>query len=164
MGGVLNIYKPPGLSSAAVVGKVKHILGTRAVGHMGTLDPMGEGVLLMGVGKGTRLFDWFLGKSKTYEATFRFGIMTDTIDSTGTVTGNTDVVPTAGGIADVLPSLTGDVMQMPPAYSAKSVGGVRAYKLARAGRAVELKPAAVHIDTIELLGKTGENEYQFRIE
>ena len=164
MSGVLNVYKPPGISSAYVVGKVKRILNTRAVGHMGTLDPMGEGVLLMGVGKGTRLFDYYLSKSKTYEASFKFGIMTDTIDATGTETSRTENIPTEEEIEAVLPSLLGECDQIPPLYSAKSVGGVRAYKLARAGQTVELKPARVTINSIEKIEKIGENEYMFRID
>ncbi|MBQ7227891.1 MAG: tRNA pseudouridine(55) synthase TruB [Clostridia bacterium] len=164
MSGVLNVYKPPGISSAYVVGKVKRILNTRAVGHMGTLDPMGEGVLLMGVGKGTRLFDYYLSKSKTYEASFKFGIMTDTIDATGTDTSRTENIPTEEEIEAVLPSLLGECDQIPPLYSAKSVGGVRAYKLARAGQTVELKPARVTINSIEKIEKIGENEYMFRID
>ena len=164
MSGVLNVYKPPGISSAYVVGKVKRILNTRAVGHMGTLDPMGEGVLLMGVGKGTRLFDYYLSKSKTYEASFKFGIMTDTIDATGTETSRTENIPTEEEIEAVLPSLLGECDQIPPLYSAKSVGGVRAYKLARAGQTVELKPARVTINSIEKIEKIGEDEYMFRID
>lgn len=161
MNGIVNVYKPSGMSSSAVVGKVRKALGTRAVGHMGTLDPMGEGVLLMGVGKGTRLFDYFLGKSKTYEATFRFGVMTDTIDSTGVETDRTNVFPTEEEIVAALPGMTGEIDQLPPAYSAKSVGGVRAYKLARAGIAPELKTSRVCINSLELIRRVGENEYLF---
>ena len=83
--GILNIYKPSGITSSDVVGIVRKKLGIKAVGHMGTLDPIGEGVLLVGVGKGTRLFDYFLKKRKTYEATFLFGAETDTLDRTGAV-------------------------------------------------------------------------------
>ena len=164
MRGILNVNKPSGMSSSAAVGKVKHLLGTRTVGHMGTLDPIGEGVLLMGVGKGTRLFDYYLGKSKTYEAAFRFGCETDTLDITGKETARTDILPTMDELLSVLPALTGECRQMPPAYSAKSVGGVRAYKLARAGQTPELTPATVTINSLELIRETGENEYLFRID
>ncbi len=164
MNGIVNIYKPSGMSSSAVVGKVRKALGTRAVGHMGTLDPMGEGVLLMGVGKGTRLFDYFLGKSKTYEATFRFGVMTDTIDSTGVETARTDILPGEAEIVAALPGMTGEIDQLPPAYSAKSVGGVRAYKLARAGIVPELKTSRVFVNSLELVRRVGDNEYLFRMD
>lgn len=86
MNGIINAYKPSGISSAAAVGKIRHALGYRHVGHMGTLDPIGEGVLLVGIGKGARLFDYYLGKSKTYEATFKFGISSDTLDIAGNIT------------------------------------------------------------------------------
>lgn len=164
MNGILNIYKTSGLSSSAVVGKVKHILHTRAVGHMGTLDPIGEGVLLMGVGKGTRLFDHFLNKTKTYEATFKFGYLTDTLDNTGVTTETTDVLPTSQEIIDALPKLVGKLQQIPPAYSAKSVNGVRAYVLARAGKAPELKPAEITVNSFKLLKQVDTDEYLFEID
>lgn len=164
MNGIVNVYKPSGISSSAAVGKVKHVLGTRAVGHMGTLDPMGEGVLLMGVGKGTRLFDFYLKKTKTYEANFRFGLMTDTVDSTGTVTARTEILPSEEEIERALPSFIGEQDQIPPIYSAKSVGGVRAYKLARSGQMPELKPSRITVNELKTIGRVGENEYRFLID
>ena len=83
--GILNIYKVGGMTSSDVVVKVKKILKTRAVGHMGTLDPQGEGVLILGVGKATRLFNYYLGKDKVYEAEFTFGEERDTLDGEGSV-------------------------------------------------------------------------------
>lgn len=162
--GIVNINKVSGMSSSAAVSRVKHQLHTRAVGHMGTLDPIGEGVLLMGVGKGTRLFDYFLGKSKTYEAKFRFGLSADTLDITGTVDKTTDIIPSEKDIINALPSLIGTYEQLPPIYSAKSVGGVRAYKLARQGEIPELKKALITINSLELLKQTGEDEWLFRID
>lgn len=164
MNGILNVNKPSGMSSATAVGKVKHLLGTRTVGHMGTLDPIGEGVLLMGVGKGARLFDYYLGKSKTYEAAFKFGYDTDTLDITGRETARTEVIPNRVVIESALPFLVGECDQMPPAYSAKSIGGVRAYKLARAGQTPELATSRVTINSLELISEIGENEYLFRID
>lgn len=164
MNGILNVNKPSGMSSASAVGKVKHLLGTRTVGHMGTLDPIGEGVLLMGVGKGARLFDYYLGKSKTYEAAFKFGYDTDTLDITGRETARTEVIPNRVVIESALPFLVGECDQMPPAYSAKSIGGVRAYKLARAGQTPELATSRVTINSLELISEIGENEYLFRID
>lgn len=161
--GVVNIYKESGPSSSAIVGKVKRALGTRAVGHMGTLDPMGEGVLLVGVGKGTRLFEYYLSKTKTYEATFRFGCTSDTLDVTGNITAET-AAPTQEQIERVLPLLVGTQNQIPPSYSAKSVGGVRAYKLAREGKAPQLKPVEITVNSLELIKEVGENEYLFRID
>ena len=131
MTGIVNINKPSGISSSQAVGKVRRALGERRIGHMGTLDPMGEGVLLMGVGKCTRLFDLFLGKSKTYEASFKFGLTTDTLDITGRILDETSDIPTMSDIEARLSSFIGRQMQVPPQYSAKSIGGRRAYDLAR---------------------------------
>lgn len=164
LSGIVNIFKPAGISSSQAVGKVRRALGERRVGHMGTLDPMGSGVLLMGVGKCTRLFDHFLGKSKTYEASFRFGIATDTLDITGRMTDHTDKIPTMSDINDKLSSFIGRQMQMPPQYSAKSVGGVRAYDLARSGKIADLTESEIEIYDLALLRQTGENEYMFSID
>ena len=149
--GVVNLYKPKGVTSHYCVNAVRRALGTRAVGHMGTLDPQGEGVLLIGVGKCTRLFDYYLGKDKVYEAEFTFGYETDTLDGDGAVVRSGGTVPDAEQIAAALPALTGRVEQVPPLYSAKSVNGVRAYDLARRGQTFELEPKSVEIFSIELL-------------
>ncbi len=164
MNGIINAYKPSGISSAAAVGKIKHALGYGHIGHMGTLDPIGEGVLLVGVGKGARLFDHYLKKSKTYEASFAFGTCTDTLDITGKITGTTGNIPAQSDIALALKRFIGTQEQLPPAYSAKSVGGVRAYELARKGITAELKPSVITVGAFDLLRKTGENEYMFRID
>lgn len=161
--GILNINKPAGLTSTAVVGKVKRIFNTRAVGHMGTLDPQGTGVLLIGVGKATRLFDFYLKKDKVYDAEFEFGYTTDTLDKDGIVTEKSDILPTKEQIEVVMMEQVGKLDQIPPQYSAKSVGGVRAYSLARKGIEVELKPSQVEVYSIEILEKTAENKYMFRI-
>jgi len=150
------------MTSAAVVGKVKWILGTKAVGHMGTLDPQGEGVLLIGVGKGTRLFDYLLKKDKVYEADFCFGYETDTLDGDGKVIKSTEIVPSLQELNEKAASLLGKIWQMPPNYSAKSVGGVRAYKLAREGKEVDLKPAEVEIFDINIT-QINDTTYKFII-
>lgn len=162
--GIVNINKPSGISSSLAVSKVRRALGERKIGHMGTLDPMGEGVLLMGVGKCTRLFDYFLGKTKTYEAAFRFGFSTDTLDITGKTIAQTIDIPTMTDIVQRIPEFIGVQMQMPPQYSAKSVGGQRAYDLARKGVTVELKASQIEVKSFDLLKKTDENEYLFRID
>ena len=162
--GIVNINKPSGISSSLAVSKVRRALGERKIGHMGTLDPMGEGVLLMGVGKCTRLFDYFLGKTKTYEAAFRFGFSTDTLDITGKTIAQTIDIPTMTDIVQRIPEFFGVQMQMPPQYSAKSVGGQRAYDLARKGVTAELKASQIEVNSFDLLKKTDENEYLFRID
>lgn len=147
--------------SSAVVNKLKWLTGVPC-GHMGTLDPLASGVLPVGCGNATRLFDYFLSKTKTYIAEFTFGVDSDTLDSTGTLVYG-GRVPTEGEIVDVLPSLTGDILQVPPKYSAKNVNGKRGYELARAGVEFELAPKQVRIDELELLAKVEDKENAFRV-
>ncbi|MDE7394973.1 MAG: tRNA pseudouridine(55) synthase TruB [Clostridiales bacterium] len=163
MKGLLNLYKPRGCTSSDMVVACKKILETRAVGHMGTLDPEGEGVLLLGVGKATRLFDYYLQKDKEYEAEFAFGYQTDTLDATGTIVATSSVLPQEDQIIDACPKLIGKQMQMPPAYSAKSVNGVRAYKLARQGIEVQLSPKEVEIYALSLVRQTAPNTFLMHV-
>ncbi len=158
--GFFNVDKPSGITSSTVVNKCKWLTGTPC-GHMGTLDPLASGVLPVGVGNATRLFDYFLEKEKEYIAQFTFGVSSDTLDSTGTLTYG-GAIPTEEEIAAVLPSFFGDILQVPPKYSAKNVNGKRGYDLARAGIDFELPPKKVHIYGMELLGK-GEEENTFSI-
>ncbi len=161
MTGFLNIYKPSGKSSAAVVGRVKWLLRTPC-GHMGTLDPLAEGVLPVGVGNATRLFDHFLSKKKRYTARFRFGATTDTLDAEGEVTAG-GRIPSAEEVAGALPAFLGEIEQIPPRYSAVSVGGRRGYELARKGVEFEIAPKKVVIDEFRLAEQTAPDEYEFTI-
>lgn len=163
MNGIINVYKPKDCTSQHVVSAVRKFLHTKAVGHMGTLDPQGEGVLPVGVGKATRLFDLLLKKDKIYEAKFKFGYETDTLDKDGNIIEYAEVIPSKDEIIAVLPNFVGKSEQMPPKYSAKNVGGVRAYDLARRGVEFDLKPSVVEIFSLELVEQTDENEYLFRI-
>ncbi|MDR0426644.1 MAG: tRNA pseudouridine(55) synthase TruB [Clostridiales bacterium] len=163
MNGLLNINKPKGMTSADVVHRVRRITGEKRVGHMGTLDPQGTGVLLLGVGRGAKLFDAFLSKDKVYEADFTFGFTTDTLDGEGIVTDRTSVLPSRVQLEKALPGLTGRLNQVPPRYSAKSVGGVRAYKLAREDRAFELSAAAVAVYEFSLLEERTADTWRFLI-
>lgn len=160
--GFFNVDKPSGITSSTVVNKCKWLTGTPC-GHMGTLDPLASGVLPVGVGNATRLFDYFLEKEKEYIAEFTFGVTSDTLDSTGErILGG--AIPTETDIKTVLPTLIGQVSQMPPKYSAKNINGHRGYELARAGVEFELKPKLVNIYGIELLGKSeNENAFRFKI-
>ena len=161
--GFLNIDKPSGLTSSTLVNKCKWLSGVPC-GHMGTLDPLASGVLPVGLGNATRLFDYFLEKDKEYIAKFTFGVMSDTLDSTGELT-KIGRIPTAEEIQSVLPSLVGDVMQIPPKYSAKNINGQRGYNLARAGVDFTLPAKRVRIDEIVLLASPikEENTYSFKI-
>lgn len=160
--GFLNINKPSGMSSGAVVNKIKKIANIGRVGHMGTLDPMACGVLPIALGKATRMFDYFLDKKKSYSAIFEFGYETDTLDKEGVVVDKTNKIPTLLEIQSVLHKMIGKISQMPPKYSAKSVGGVRAYQLARKGLEVDLKPKTVEIFNISVSQKS-ETMYAFDI-
>ena len=160
--GFLNVDKPSGITSSTVVNKCKWLSGVPC-GHMGTLDPLASGVLPVGLGNATRLFDYFLQKEKEYIAEFTFGVSSDTLDTTAELTVG-GYIPTAQALQSVLPDFLGDIMQMPPKYSAKNVNGKRGYDLARAGVDFELQAQKVHIYGIDLLGGAErENTYRFKI-
>ncbi|MBQ9728994.1 MAG: tRNA pseudouridine(55) synthase TruB [Clostridia bacterium] len=158
--GFFNVDKPSGLTSSTVVNKLKWLSGVPC-GHMGTLDPLASGVLPVGVGNAARLFEYFLEKEKEYVAEFTFGVSSDTLDSTGTLTYG-GRIPTEEEIKAVLPSFFGDIMQVPPNYSAKNVNGRRGYDLARAGVEFTLPPKKVHIYGMETLGRA-ESGHTYRI-
>jgi len=166
--GFVNINKEPNKTSSDVVVKVRYLL-TKAtgekqkVGHLGTLDPLGTGVLPIAIGNATRLFDYSQEKIKTYETTFKFGLETNTLDKDGEVVDTTNKIPSLDEIKNVLNDLCGDVDQIPPQFSSKSVNGVRAYKLARKGLEVDLQPKRVKIYSITYNETVAENEYKFTI-
>ena len=156
MNGFFNVYKEPTMSSSDVVVKLRGILRSQTgvrykVGHLGTLDPAAEGVLPVAVGSATKLFGYMLDKVKVYRAIFVWGVETDTLDATGTVlsTGRADFDIDAVRIA--AQGVVGTYGQVPPQYSAKSVDGVRAYKLARQGIEVTLAPKEVCVYSAEVL-------------
>ena len=161
MTGFLNIDKEEGVSSAFVTNRVKWLCRTPS-GHMGTLDPLASGVLPVGVGNATRLFDYFTKKTKTYEAVFRFGATTDTLDREGEPRGD-GRVPAAAEIEKALSAFVGEIDQIPPRYSAKSVNGKRGYELARAGEDFSLPPKRVTIEKFTLIGQVSPDEYSFEI-
>jgi len=158
--GWLILDKPRGLGSTQAVGAVKRNLRTGGyaktkVGHGGTLDPLAEGVLPIALGEATKLAGRMLDASKIYEFTIQFGAETDTLDAAGEVIHRTDHFPPLAAIAAVLDHFTGEIEQVPPAYSALKVDGKRAYDRARAGETVEMKTRAV---TIYELGFANERE------
>ena len=162
--GVLVIDKPPGLTSHDVVARVRRILNLRQVGHFGTLDPFATGVLPVSVGKATRFAQFYLKSRKSYSGTVRFGHSTDTYDSTGRTTSEERQVALERAALDKLfQEFTGRLMQTPPPFSAKHVGGVRAYELARQQKPVSLEPVEVEIYALELLGFAGA-EVRFAVE
>lgn len=168
MKGIVCINKPKGMTSSDVVVKVRNIL-SRAIGekqkagHFGTLDPDGQGVLIVGIGTANRLFDYVLKKDKTYRAAFCFGKETDTLDESGKVTATDNAKVTAEDVKAVLPRFIGKLMQMPPQYSALSINGVKAYTLARKGIEAPLQAREIEIYSVELLGEIAKNSFEFRI-
>ncbi len=163
MKGIIVLNKPKNWTSRDAVNKVRNILHTREIGHMGTLDPQGEGVLLIGVGKATRLFDAMLKKDKVYRAHFSFGYETDTLDGDGETVKSGGKIPTLNEIVEVIPTLLGKIDQIPPAYSAKNVNGARAYDLARKGIQFTLKSAQVEIFSIKVIEQTAVDTFYFEI-
>lgn len=161
--GFINIDKSSGVTSSAIVNRIKWLSGVPC-GHMGTLDPLASGALPVGVGNATRLFDYFLEKQKTYIAEFTFGETSDTLDCTGEIVKGGEV-PSEKEILSVLPNFIGEIDQIPPKYSAKNVNGKRGYDLARAGVEFELPPKRILVHGIDLLEKSSEKEnaYIFKI-
>ncbi len=162
MKGFINVIKPSGMSSAQAVGVVKRIYNCPC-GHMGTLDPMASGVLPVGLDQTSRLFPFLLEKKKTYVARFKFGFTTDTLDITGKITDTTSVIPTKEQINDAIKNFVGEILQVPPKYSAKCVNGKRGYELSRKGVDFTLEAKTVVIDSIILDCQTDKDEYQFTI-
>ena len=148
--GLLLVDKPVGVTSHDVVNVARRALGESRIGHAGTLDPFATGLLVVLVGRATRLLPHVSGDPKVYEATIRFGAETETEDLLGAVTREAPP-PDEAAVRAAFPALTGEIAQVPPAYSAKRVQGRRAYDLARAGVAVELAAARVRVDRWELL-------------
>ena len=144
--GLLVIDKPQGLTSHDVVSRVRRLAHTRKVGHGGTLDPMATGVLVIGIGKATKLLTWVSGHSKEYRATIRFGVATNTDDAEGVATAAVGCDSLSEDqLESALAPLRGDIMQVPSTVSAIKVNGKRAYALARAGEDVELAARPVRI-------------------
>ncbi|HEX6050736.1 MAG TPA: tRNA pseudouridine(55) synthase TruB [Gemmatimonadaceae bacterium] len=141
---MLLVDKPPGITSHDVVSAARRALATRRIGHGGTLDPFATGLLVLLIGHATRLLPYLDGEPKVYEAVVAFGAETDTDDATGAVVRTADL-PSATRVREALRALTGSIDQLPPAYSAKQVGGRRAYDAARRGAPLALEPTRVTV-------------------
>ena len=150
--GLVVVDKPSGMTSHDVVSRCRRIFGTRKVGHAGTLDPMATGVLVVGVERATKILGLLTATDKSYAATIRLGQTTTTEDAEGELLQTVSAAHvTDANIETAVAALRGEISQIPSAVSAVKVGGKRAYKLAREGRAVELAPRAVRIDRFEVL-------------
>jgi tRNA pseudouridine55 synthase len=152
MNGLLLVNKPRGVTSHDVVATVRKLTRESSVGHLGTLDPMATGVLPLLLGRFTRLAQFFLQDGKSYTGTIRFGFATDTYDADGDPVGNC-VSPslTLNDVREQAGYLQGKIEQVPPPFSAKKLQGVPAYKLARAGKPVELRAVAIEVRRFEIL-------------
>jgi tRNA pseudouridine55 synthase len=155
--GVLLVDKPSGMTSHDAVDVVRRSLGTRKVGHAGTLDPMATGLLVLGVGRATRLLRYLGDLPKTYAATGRLGEETDTLDADGEIVRTAPVDVSLAEVERACASLVGESMQTPPAYSAVKVGGRRLYEAARKGEALEAPARPIRVDAFDVTAFDGRD-------
>jgi tRNA pseudouridine55 synthase len=155
MNGVINFLKPPGMTSFQAASFVHRLTGLKT-GHAGTLDPEAAGVLPILVGRGTKLFDHIVQGRKVYIAGLLFGVLTDTQDAQGTVVDQSPIRPTQEQVKQMIPDFTGDIMQVPPMYSAIKKDGKRLYALARQGVEVERKARQVRVEQIDYLSEEND--------
>jgi tRNA pseudouridine55 synthase len=149
--GWVVLDKPQGMTSTQAVGAVRRLFDAQKAGHAGTLDPLATGILPIALGEATKTVPFAVDGQKTYRFTVRWGVETDTDDAEGTVTRESAERPTRAAIEALLPQFVGEIMQVPPAFSALKIDGERAYDLARSGEAVELAPRPVLIDRLDLV-------------
>ncbi len=163
MSGIILLNKPRHLSSFSAVNIVRKCVGAKKAGHLGTLDVEAEGLLVITLDNATKLFDMYLKKDKQYLSTFCFGQETDTFDLEGTITRTDDKIITREMIEKVIPSFIGKQMQLPPNFSAKKVGGKKAYDLARLGKEVPLEKKEVEIYDLSVEKEVSKNLFTFKI-
>ena len=162
--GILNINKPEGWTSQDVVAKLRGRLHIRRVGHTGTLDPMATGVLPVCFGKATRIIEYYDDDFKTYEAEMKLGMVTDTLDITGTVLETKPVDVSEEDVIQTIDSFRGWITQIPPKYSALKVNGKPLYKYAREGVEVEIKSRKIYVEDIQPVEvNLGENRILIRV-
>ena len=164
LNGWLVIDKPAGLTSTDVVNRVRRGFDAQKAGHGGTLDPLATGVLPVAFGHATKTVPYVMDGTKLYRFTLRLGEARDTDDADGAVVATSDVRPTDDQFRAALPALTGDIMQVPPAYSAIKVAGERAYDMARDGRAPELPPRPARVDRFTLIERPGADTAVFEVQ
>lgn len=150
MNGIINLYKPSGITSFEAVSKIKKISGEKKVGHTGTLDPLASGVLPICIGKATKLVDYIMQGEKIYKVKMKLGEETDTYDKEGEIISKSSAPCDSNEIIDAIMSFRGEIMQIPPMYSALKVNGKRLYELARMGIEVERKARKINIYDIDI--------------
>ena len=161
--GIILVNKESGFSSNQVVGKVKYLLKANKAGHLGTLDVLGRGLLPITLGRGTKLFDYFLNKDKVYQTIFEFGFATTTLDREGEITDKNDVEVSLEQLQNVCQKFIGKQDQLPPIYSAKKINGKKAYELARTGKSVDLKPKQIEIYDLKVLKQIEKNKFLLEV-
>lgn len=161
--GILIIDKPTGWTSMDVCAKLRGILREKRIGHAGTLDPMATGVLPVFVGRATKAVQFAENGRKEYRAVLKLGTVTDTQDTTGTVLETHPVTVGADEVRAALEHFTGELLQLPPMYSALKVNGQKLYDLARQGKTVERKPRAITVYELELLEQSAPDEFALRV-
>ncbi|HEV7264509.1 MAG TPA: tRNA pseudouridine(55) synthase TruB [Falsiroseomonas sp.] len=162
--GWLIVDKPSGIGSTDVVNKVKRLFDAQKAGHGGTLDPLATGLLPVAFGAATKTVPYVMDGTKTYHFTLRFGEARDTDDADGKVIATSDARPTDAQINAALPAFRGDIMQVPPIYSAIKIAGERAYDLAREGQAVEIAPRPARVDRFELIERPDADTAIFHVQ
>lgn len=160
-GGIFCVYKPAGFTSFDVIAKMRGILKFKRLGHAGTLDPMAEGVLPVFAGNATKACDMLPDHDKIYKAGFRLGMTTDTQDSTGKLLCDNDIAVSREELLRAADDFTGEIMQIPPMYSAVSVNGKRLYDLAREGKTVEREPRRITVYSLEITDYDEESRSGF---
>ena len=161
--GILLIDKPAGMTSHDVVWRVRKLFGTKKVGHTGTLDPLATGVLVVLLGRAAKACEYVSHDEKVYEATLRLGLTTDTEDVTGTVLSRAESLPTATEVESVLPSFRGEILQVPPMYSALKVNGRKLCDMARAGEVVEREARPVTVKSLLCEATESPSDYRMTV-
>ena len=161
--GILLVDKPTGITSHDVVWRVRKLFGTKKVGHTGTLDPMATGVLVVLLGRAAKACEYVSHDEKVYEATLRLGLTTDTEDVTGTTLTVSDSIPTPEQVEATLPSFRGEIMQIPPMYSALKVGGRKLCDMARAGEIIEREARPVTVKSLVCEATDSSRDYRMTV-
>ena len=164
MNGMINVLKPPGMSSSGVTVFLRRILKMKRIGHAGTLDPGAAGVLVVLLGRATRLSDYLMSHRKTYIGEICLGAKTDTLDSYGTVVQRQDCDISEREFCSALTGFVGEIWQTPPAYSAVKIDGKKAYELARRGQEAKKPPRKIVIHHLDFIRKIGKNRFLIRVE
>ena len=161
--GWLIVDKPAGITSTAVVGRVRWAFDAEKAGHAGTLDPAATGVLAIALGEATKTVPFITDALKCYRFSVRFGVATTTDDAEGAVIATAEARPTAAAIVAALPDFRGDILQIPPQFSAVKLGGARAYDLARAGQVMDLAARPLHVARLEMVARPDADHAEFEM-